>query len=97
MGIPVLIEPIPGAGYRAETSTPFATSAEGATPDEAMQRLKRDIEQRLAAGARIVSLELPSLTHDWLPSAAMYSEDDPIVSEWLQVLNEQRQTPETDE
>src|SRR5438874_195671 len=43
MQISVLIEPVPGNGYRAKGGEPFALSAEGATRGEALARLRDQI------------------------------------------------------
>ncbi len=56
MTIPVLIEPIEGAGFRA--TGPFALAAESATREGALARLRELIEARMAAGAEILLLEL---------------------------------------
>ena len=93
MNISVLIEPIGKSGFRATGAVPFATTAEGATPEEAVAKLKESMEQRLAAGAQLVSLQLPSSDHPWLPFAGMFSENDPLVQEWLAVMQSRRNAP----
>jgi predicted RNase H-like HicB family nuclease len=94
MNIPVLIEPVPGNGFRATGAEPFAAVAEGATPDEALARLRESVERRLQAGARVVSLPLSAPDHSWLPFAGMFHGDDPIVQQWLEVLQSRRREPE---
>jgi hypothetical protein len=91
MHIPVLIEPVPGNGYRARGGEPFATVGQGATPELALDDLKQSLEQRLQHGARLVSLEVDAKVHPWQPFAGMFSPDDPLVQEWLQILQEQRE------
>jgi len=59
MGIPVLIEPTPGNGYRAKAGEPLALTAEAATRDAALQKLRELIEEWVAAGAEIISIDLP--------------------------------------
>jgi hypothetical protein len=51
MRISVLIEPVPGNGYRARGGEPFAMMAEGATRDDALQQLRKLIEGKVSAGA----------------------------------------------
>ena len=69
MQIQVLIEPIPGRGYRAIGGEPFALVAEGATRDDAVRNLRCLIEIKVSAGAEIVTLDIPVAGHPWLPFA----------------------------
>ena len=46
MQIQVLVEPIPGQGYRAIGGEPFALVAEGATRDDARQNLRRSLKAK---------------------------------------------------
>lgn len=95
MHIPVLIEPVPGSGFRARGVEPFGLTAEGATTAEAVQRLGRLLEERLAAGVQVVSLELPSTAHPLAPFAGMF-QNDPLAQEWQQILVENRRLAEAD-
>jgi hypothetical protein len=96
MRLSVLIEPVPGHGYRAKGGEPFAVTAEGATRDDALQKLREIIEGKVAAGAEIVTLDVPFPEHPWLPFAGMYR-DDPLVEEWKQTMAElRRQDDEAD-
>ena len=90
MDIPVLIEPVPGSGYRAKTGEPFATAADGATPDEALAKVKGSVQRQLEHGSRVVSLQVSPTEHTWLPFAGMFRKDDPVVQEWLDVLRSRR-------
>jgi predicted RNase H-like HicB family nuclease len=91
MRISVLIEPVPGNGYRARGSEPLGLIAEGATRDKALQKLRELIDERVAAGAEIVSIDLPEqkTSHTWLPYAGMMK-DDSLVEEWKQAMAEYR-------
>ena len=91
MRISVLIEPVPGNGYRARGSEPLGLIAEGATRDKALQKLRELIDERVAAGAEIVSIDLPEQkpAHAWLPYAGML-QGDPLVEEWKQAMAEYR-------
>jgi hypothetical protein len=91
MQISVLIEPVPGQGYRARGGKPLALTAEAATRDAAIQRLRELIEERVAAGAEIVSIDVPGsqIEHPWLPYAGMFR-NDPLVEEWKQAMAEYR-------
>jgi len=57
MHIPVLIEPAAGGGYVARAGSPFDWSAEGATQDEALQKLQAVVAAKVAAGARVAAVE----------------------------------------
>lgn len=70
MEIPVLIEPIPGSGYRA-SGGPFGVMAEGATAEEALARLKERVSAKLHNGARIASVTIQPNEHPWLEFAGM--------------------------
>ena len=52
MNIPILIEPIANNGFRATGGLPFAITVEGATRDEALGRLRAEIDRRMASAAR---------------------------------------------
>jgi hypothetical protein len=89
MQIQVLVEPIPGQGYRAIGGEPFALVAEGPTRDDAVRNLRSLIENKVSAGAEIVTLDIPLAGHPWLPFAGMFR-DDPLVEEWKRTMAEQR-------
>ncbi|CAN5841588.1 hypothetical protein BH23PLA1_BH23PLA1_30840 [soil metagenome] len=90
MNIPVLIEPVPGPGYRASGGPPFDLSAEGTTKDEALSRLREMIEQRIAAGAVLEFLEIGRPDSDpWARHAGMF-QDDPLFDSWQEAIAEQR-------
>jgi predicted RNase H-like HicB family nuclease len=85
MQIPVLIEPIAGKGYRARGAEPFALSAEGATREEAMANLKRQLKARLKNGTAIVALEVSGEPHPLAEFAGMFK-DDPYFDEVLEIM-----------
>ena len=89
MRLSVLIEPVPGHGYRAKGGEPFAVTAEGATRDDALQNLRALIAGKVSAGAEFVTLDVPVAEHPWLPFAGMYR-DDPLVEEWKLTMAELR-------
>lgn len=90
MQIQVLIEPVPGQGYRAiGGEEPFALIAEGPTRDEAIRNLRSLIESKVSAGDEVVTLDIPVAAHPWLPFAGMFR-DDPLVEEWKQTMAERR-------
>jgi predicted RNase H-like HicB family nuclease len=93
MQIPVLIEPVAGNGFRAKGSEPFSLTAQGATPDEALRKLRELIQSRLVDGTQIVSLEIPTSEHPLAPFAGMFK-DDPLFDEWQKAIAEYRQQAE---
>ncbi|MCR4414326.1 MAG: hypothetical protein NUV77_18055 [Thermoguttaceae bacterium] len=89
MKIPVLIEPISHERYRATASEPFVGSVEAETPDAALAKLKERIDERLAQGARIALIDLPSGTNPWLDMAGVFH-DDPFFDDWQQAIADYR-------
>jgi hypothetical protein len=59
MQIPVLIEPVAGGGFAARAGSPFNWSAEGATHDEALAKLRAEVARHLSNGTRAAAIELP--------------------------------------
>src|SRR5690242_7695159 len=94
MQIPVLIERVEGNGYRARGGEPFALTAEGATREEALQRLREVIKSRLA-DAECVSVEVPTTDNPWLRLEGVYK-DDPLFDEWQAAIAEYRRQVDLD-
>lgn len=97
MQIPVLIESVPGNGYRARGGEPFALVGEGATPEDALAQFKSCVSAKLRDGARIAAVEIQPADHAWLPFAGMYQETDPIVRDWLDTVRQERESAEASE
>jgi hypothetical protein len=95
MQIPVLLEKVAGDGYRARGGEPFGFTAEGATRDEALARLRQLVLDKLQAGADVVPLEIPS-EHPLLRRAGRLDPNDPVVQEWLEIMAENRRKAEED-
>ena len=93
MEMPVLLEPIPERGFRA--SGGFELSAEGATRDEALMKLADLVRRRLAAGAEVVSFELPGGEHPWAEFAGVYQNDTEFDA-WQAAIESRRQEIEND-
>ena len=96
MQLPVLVEPVPGEGYRATGGEPFALVAEGATREDALRTLRSLIESKVSAGAEIVTLDIPVAGHPWGPFAGMFR-DDPLVEEWKQTMAKLRHQGDGDD
>jgi len=97
MQIAVLIEPIGTAGFRARGCEPFGVSAEGATQEEALGKLRESIASQLGAGARIVPLEIPFPDNPWLRMAGMFDQDDPLVKDWIEIMKQNRHKDDEEE
>jgi predicted RNase H-like HicB family nuclease len=95
MQVPVLVEPVAGNGYRARGMEPLALSAEGATREEALQRLREQLQARLSGGAELVNLEVDPAPHRWMPFAGMFK-DDPDFKEVLEIMSENRRKMDED-
>lgn len=81
MEIPILIEPVAGNGFLARGGEPLAISAEGASREEALANLKEKLQAKLAEGAVVVPVEVPTQAHPLAEFAGMYK-DDPLIKEW---------------
>jgi hypothetical protein len=94
--ITVLIEPVPGSGYRGRSGEPFVLTAEGATEEEVIERLCDAAEARLNNGAKVVTLDVPRKPHPWASFAGTLRDDDPLVQEWLEAMAERRRRMDED-
>ncbi|HZV06584.1 MAG TPA: hypothetical protein VE999_16000 [Gemmataceae bacterium] len=90
MKVPVLIELIPGEGFRATAGLPFNLTADGKTRDEVLQKIRSLIDAKLSAGAEIVELEFPMPENPWLRGIGTLDLEDPLVKEWIQIMEENR-------
>ena len=63
MQISVLVEPVAGNGYRAKGAEPFGFSAEGATREEAIAKVRQLCQARPSGGAEVVTVEVGSPPH----------------------------------
>lgn len=91
MEIPVLIEQVAGNGYRAKTGGPLELTAEGATREQALDRLRAMLRQP-PAGSELSVVDLPGTPHPnpWVEFAGMYDSNDPLVQEWIETMAENR-------
>ncbi|GEM_PF-4504888 len=63
MQISVRVEPVAGNGYRAKGAEPFGFSAEGATREEAVAKVRQLCQARLSGGAEVVTVDLGMPPH----------------------------------
>jgi hypothetical protein len=90
MKIPVLVEPVEGNGYRASGLGPDGAVGEGKTDAEALVNLRKAIQERISAGARLMYLDV-SIGEPSLASAAgILDPNDPLVREWKEIMAENR-------
>lgn len=95
MQISVLVEPVAGNGYRARGAEPFGFCAEGATREEAIAKVQQLCQARLNGGAEVVTVEVGSPSHPWLPFAGMFK-DDPDFHEVQEIIAENRRKMDED-
>jgi hypothetical protein len=88
MKVPVLIESIDNAGFRASTGQPLDLQAEGRTREDAIQHLQAALQFRLNAGAEIVALDL-DVSHPMAPFAGMFK-DNPLFGAWQKAIADKR-------
>jgi predicted RNase H-like HicB family nuclease len=91
MDMTVLIEPKDGR-FRASTSQPVVMETEGASREEALQRLQELAKTRLAAG-EVVLVPFPNgeSNHPWMKFAGVWK-DHPDFDQFQQNVSEYRQS-----
>jgi hypothetical protein len=94
MQIPILIEPVAGNGFRSRGGEHLALSAEGATREEVLAKLREQLQARVMTGAAIVPLEVVAEPHPLSRFAGMYSPDDPLVKKWIEEMAQNRRKAE---
>jgi len=95
MQILVAIERVAGNGFRARSGEPFALTAEGATREEALQKVRDLIRNRLAAGLEVVPFEVPAADNPWAAMAGLFR-DDPLFEPWQQAVADYRRQVDED-
>jgi len=96
MQIPVLIEPVAATGFRARSGEPLPLSAEGATREEALGKLKQLMESKLQNGSEMVTLQLGAADNPWLRGAGIFA-NDPQFEEWKAIMEENRRKADEEE
>lgn len=95
MNLPILIERVEGNGYRSSGGEPFSLSAEGATREEVIEKLKEQLRARIEGGSELISLEMPGVEHPLARFAGMF-ENDPLFDQWQESIREYRRRVESD-
>ena len=96
MEIPVLIEPVPSKGFRARNGEPFGLTAEGATREEALQKLRELVARRIADGAELISVEVGPFQHPWDRFVGTWADDDPLIAQWEKEVEAYRREVDED-
>jgi hypothetical protein len=94
MEIPILVEPVLGNGYRARGGPLLDLSAEGTTREEAVAKLREQLQARMSAGATIVPLHVPT-QHPLAQFVGMF-EDDPDFQDVVEIMAENRRAMDAD-
>jgi len=80
--IPVTIEPIELGGFRAQSGPPFTATAEGSTREEAVSKVREELNRQLERGTEVVMVELGTKTENpWLKMAGRMK-GNPLLDEW---------------
>lgn len=69
---------------------PFSLTAEGNTRDEVLQKLRSLIDAKLTLGTEILQLEIPIPDNPWLRGIGTLDLEDPLVKEWIEIMEENR-------
>lgn len=101
MGIPVIVEPVDGARYRAAGEGGFSVGliAEGSSAAEAIDRLADQVRTRADAGATLAELDVAAIANadahaeaipaPWKQDAG-YLRDDPLDEPWRAAMEDYR-------
>ena len=93
MDIPVLIEPVPGSGFRAPAANRLRLSSRAPLQKMHWLASKTALRRSSATGRVWHPFELYS-EHPWAKSFGIFDESDPLVQEWLRIIEENRSRPE---
>src|SRR5437899_1760374 len=93
MDLQVLVERVNEALYRASALT---LSAEAATEEEAIEGLKRVLAQKVAAGAKVVTIPVPAAPA-WARFVGTWKPDDPAIQDYLESVAEIRRKADEEE
>jgi hypothetical protein len=97
VGIPIIVEPVHGNGYRATGAGGLSVglTAEGATAAEAIDRLSDQVRMRVNAGAKLAELNVAANPAPWTSDAG-HLHDDPLYEPWRAAMEEYRRQLDED-
>lgn len=90
--IPVLVEPHP-PGFRASTGGPLDLTADGPTPEAALDALRGLVADRLKAGAQLRAMTFTDV-HSLIAAARRVGEN-PMFEEFVKAIEEYRRENNT--
>jgi hypothetical protein len=95
--VPVIVEPVTGNGYRVTGAGGLSVglTAEGATAEEAIDRLVDQVRSRVNAGAKLADLHVDAGAAPWQQDAG-YLHDDPLYEPWRAAMEEYRRQLDED-
>jgi hypothetical protein len=95
--VPVIVEPVTGNRYRVIGAGGLSAglSAEGATAEEAIDRLADQVRMRVNAGAKLADLSVVASAAPWVQDAG-YLRDDPLYEPWREAMEDYRRQLEED-
>ena len=96
MDISVILEQVKDNGYRASAFVPVSLVAEAATRDEAVERIRAMLHEKLS-GAELIQLDVPVATgaNPWLAVAGTWR-DHPDVDQVKENIEEYRREVDAD-
>jgi hypothetical protein len=96
MEVSVILEQVKDNGYRATAFAPVSLVAEAATRDEAVDRIRAMLHEKLS-GAELIQVDVPVATnaHPWLAVAGTWR-DHPDVDEVMEAIAEYRREVDAD-
>jgi hypothetical protein len=82
MQVPISIEPTGLGGFRAQSVPPFTAVAEGSTREEAVSKVRAELNKQLEQGKEVVMVEVGTKEENpWLKMAGRLK-DNPLFDEW---------------
>lgn len=90
MQVPVVVEPVGTGQFRAQGLPPFTAVAVGNTSEEAISKVRAELNKEIQAGKRLVLVDVGAKEENpWLAMAG-WLKDDPLFDEWQAEIKENR-------
>lgn len=90
MQIPVVVEALGSGQFRAQGLPPFTAVAEGTTSEEALAKLREQLNKEVEAGKLVVMREAPAKETNPFLATAGSLKDNPLLDEWKAAMEEYR-------
>ena len=88
MQIPVFVEPVGSGHFRAHG--PFNAVAEGSTQEEAVSKVREQLQNEMKAGKQVVMVDIVAKEQDPWTAIAGSLKDNPLLDEWKAAMEEFR-------